>query len=94
MSVTICYHLECLPGYFGENCLSRCFYPSYGQNCRNTCDCNVKDCNHLDGCQGNHTQTETSTSWSTKHTSSKNGYKHTSKINEGMSLKIHVWCIK
>lgn len=84
--VTICHYLECLPGYFGKNCLTQCIYPSYGQRCQNTCDCNIKDCNHVDGCQGNHTQTETSTSWSTKHTSSKNSYKHTSKINEGTSL--------
>lgn len=72
------------------NCSYRCVYPHYGKYCRNTCHCNVKDCNHVDGCQANHSQIETFTSWSTKHTSSRNGYKHMSKMNEGMSLKIHV----
>lgn len=72
------------------NCSYRCVYPHYGKYCRNTCHCNVNDCNHVDGCQANHSQIETFTSWSTKHTSSRNGYKHTSKMNEGMSLKIHV----
>lgn len=72
------------------NCSYRCVYPHYGKYCRNTCHCNVKDCNHVDGCQANHSQIETFTSWSTKYTSSRNGYKHTSKMNEGMSLKIHV----
>lgn len=69
-------NLECLPGYFGENCSSRCALSYYGQNCQSTCDCNVKDFNHVDSCQGNHSQTETSTSWSTKHTSNRNGCKH------------------
>lgn len=77
------YYLECLPGYFGTNCLSQCKYPNYGQNCHNTCDCTVKECNHVDGCQGNHTQTETSKSWLTKHTSIGDGYKHMSQIIEG-----------
>lgn len=71
------------------NCSSQCVYPTYGQLCQIVCDCDVKDCYHVDGCQGNHSNAETSMSWSTKHTSSRNGNKHTSQINEGMSEKIH-----
>lgn len=86
-------NLECRPGYFGMNCSSPCEYPYYGQSCQSTCDCKIKDCNHIDGCPGNHSHAETSTSLSTKHTSSRVGYDYTSKIYEGKSLKIHVWCI-
>lgn len=91
---TINYYLECLPGYFGMNCFSQCLYPDYGESCRNTCDCTVTYCNHVLGCQENHSQIETSTSSWSKYTSSGNGYKHSSKINKGMSFKIHVWCNK
>lgn len=52
---------ECLPGYFGENCTSRCVYPNYGKTCQHTCDCNVTDCNHVHGCQGIYSQNGTST---------------------------------
>ncbi|XP_052719898.1 uncharacterized protein LOC128191721 [Crassostrea angulata] len=52
---------ECPPGYFGKNCSSLCEYPNYGQHCQNTCDCNVTDCNHVDGCYVNYSQIEIST---------------------------------
>lgn len=55
--------LECLPGYFGTNCSSRCVYPNYGEGCKNTCDCNVIDCNHVHGCQVDWTQKEITTGW-------------------------------
>lgn len=85
--VTIYYYSEWLPGYFGINCSSRCVYPHYGQSCHSMCDCNVTDCDRVTGCQGNHSQTETSTSLWSKYTSSGNGYKYTSKINEGIFFK-------
>ncbi|XP_052720528.1 uncharacterized protein LOC128192114 [Crassostrea angulata] len=47
---------ECLPGYFGMNCQSRCFYPTFGKLCMNTCGCNISDCDHVSGCQGNGTE--------------------------------------
>ncbi|XP_052719826.1 uncharacterized protein LOC128191677 isoform X2 [Crassostrea angulata] len=47
---------ECLPGYFGTNCKLRCFYPGFGKQCMNTCDCNISDCDPVSGCQGNDTE--------------------------------------
>uniref|UniRef100_A0A8W8LB80 EGF-like domain-containing protein n=1 Tax=Magallana gigas TaxID=29159 RepID=A0A8W8LB80_MAGGI len=44
---------ECLPGYFGMNCQARCVYPTFGKICMNTCVCNISDCDHVSGCQGN-----------------------------------------
>lgn len=55
--------LECLPGYFGTNCSSRGAYPRYGQTCQNTCYCNVTDCNHVHGCQGDRSEKESTTGW-------------------------------
>lgn len=63
MLMVILVPLECLPGYFGTNCSTRCIYPIYGKRCQNTCDCNVTECNHVLGCQGNYSQNGTSTGW-------------------------------
>lgn len=52
---------ECLPGYFGMNCQSRCFYPGFGKLCMNSCACNASDCDQVRGCQGNDTEIETTT---------------------------------
>lgn len=51
------------------------------------CDCYVTNCNHVDGCKRIPSQTTTSTILSTKDTS-RNDYKHASKIIEGMALKM------
>lgn len=55
--------LECPLGYFGTNCSSRCVYPSYGQACQNTCECNATDCNHVHGCQGDRSEKESTAGW-------------------------------
>lgn len=56
-------NLVCLSGYYGMNCSSRCIYPFYGQHCQNTCECNVTDCNHVHGCQGDRSGKESTTGW-------------------------------
>lgn len=40
----------CLRGYRGNSCQSKCQYPRFGENCRQTCHCQLPFCNHIYGC--------------------------------------------
>ena len=42
----------CPPGYFGSLCRAKCIYPSYGNECKEVCDCSEDVCNVTTGCQG------------------------------------------
>lgn len=42
---------ECLPGYVGLNCVTKCPYPTYGEKCRGTCDCSKDACDVSMGCR-------------------------------------------
>ncbi|XP_062571070.1 uncharacterized protein LOC134233090 [Saccostrea cucullata] len=41
---------ECLAGYFGRNCLRRCRYPGYGEQCQGECLCTTEYCDYRSGC--------------------------------------------
>lgn len=36
--------------FSGENCVTKCPYPTYGENCQSECYCNVTSCDHVSGC--------------------------------------------
>ena len=40
-------------GYHGMNCSDMCKFPSYGEDCQNTCNCGVNYCDHKIGCNPN-----------------------------------------
>lgn len=40
-----------MPGYSGLNCATKCPYPSYGNRCQNTCQCNNDTCDKSTGCR-------------------------------------------
>lgn len=42
------YCLECLVGYYGDNCLNVCFFVYYGYKCGNKCECLF--CYYIYGC--------------------------------------------
>lgn len=46
----LCFFLECLFGYFGENCFINCFWGYYGNDCINRCECFDEFCNVMIGC--------------------------------------------
>ncbi|XP_048779339.2 uncharacterized protein LOC125682786 [Ostrea edulis] len=60
-SIQCCYNFvevngvceNCIPGYFGSNCKTRCSGLSYGSLCSLTCDCSVLDCDYVYGCSNN-----------------------------------------
>ena len=41
---------ECPSGTFGRACQFKCLYPSFGEGCRQRCDCGEGLCNHIEGC--------------------------------------------
>ncbi|XP_052681384.1 uncharacterized protein LOC128162258 [Crassostrea angulata] len=44
---------NCIPcdrGFLGENCVTKCPYPTYGEDCQSECNCNVSYCDHVSGC--------------------------------------------
>ena len=41
---------ECPSGTFGRACQFKCHYPSFGEGCRQRCDCDEGFCNHIEGC--------------------------------------------
>ncbi|XP_065930135.1 uncharacterized protein [Magallana gigas] len=46
-------HNMCIPcdkGFHGLNCDIMCQYPTYGQDCQSKCNCDVANCNHVNGC--------------------------------------------
>lgn len=44
------FFLECLFGYFGENCFINCLWGYYGNYCINRCECFDEFCNVMIGC--------------------------------------------
>lgn len=42
--------LECLPGYFGQNCSTLCPRGYYGNHCIHRCECPDELCNATTGC--------------------------------------------
>lgn len=36
--------------FSGENCVTKCPYPTYGEDCQSECNCNVSYCDHVSGC--------------------------------------------
>lgn len=43
-------NIECLPGYIGRNCTSKCPYPTYGIKCQEICYCSNNQCDASSGC--------------------------------------------
>lgn len=43
--------LVCMQGFSGENCLSSCPYPTYGNDCQKLCNCSKDMCDVSTGCQ-------------------------------------------
>ncbi|XP_061175937.1 uncharacterized protein LOC133184879 [Saccostrea echinata] len=70
--------VECLPGYFGENCTSECRYPYFGQKCQEECNCSISDCNFQYGCSKATTEKHSS---STKFDFTKDFVSNTETIN-------------
>lgn len=48
---------ECLPGYVGLNCVTKCPYPTYGEKCQGTCGCSKDACDVSTGCRKTNTRT-------------------------------------
>lgn len=44
-------NIDCMPGYTGMNCSSKCPYPSYGRNCQGVCNCDSNQCDVSIGCK-------------------------------------------
>lgn len=43
---------ECMPGFTGLNCTTKCPYPTYGVRCQGYCDCSNAMCDVFTGCKG------------------------------------------
>lgn len=43
-------YLACENGFTGINCVTKCQYPTYGQDCQSVCDCNATVCDSVNGC--------------------------------------------
>ena len=41
---------RCMSGYTGYFCKNKCFYPSFGENCKYKCECPALVCHHKTGC--------------------------------------------
>lgn len=48
--VCFLFSSECPAGYTGQSCFYKCHYPSYGQDCAESCDCPTELCDYLFGC--------------------------------------------
>ena len=42
---------DCPLGYHDFNCSEICIFPSYGEDCQNTCECNSSVCDYRYGCR-------------------------------------------
>lgn len=40
-----------MQGFTGDNCSSRCPYPTYGRDCQELCNCSKDMCDVSTGCQ-------------------------------------------
>lgn len=45
---TIVWTIVCPEGYNGTNCSEVCYPPTYGPECKQTCNCS--SCHHIYGC--------------------------------------------
>lgn len=43
--------LACNVGYSGKNCDTKCVFPSFGKDCKSTCNCKEINCDHAEGCK-------------------------------------------
>lgn len=43
--------LGCKPGYYGQNCGTKCSFPLYGYSCASECNCSANDCDYANGCK-------------------------------------------
>lgn len=43
--------VECPTGYTGMDCVYRCLYPTYGEDCFMTCKCSNDTCDFVSGCK-------------------------------------------
>lgn len=44
-------YIECMPGYSGLDCTTRCPYPTYGNRCQGYCNCSNYTCDVSTGCR-------------------------------------------
>lgn len=49
--ICIIHFLACAVGYTGNNCDTKCTFPSYGHDCQKTRVCQSEDCNFVSGCR-------------------------------------------
>lgn len=40
----------CSAGFFGNDCIIQCRFPSFGFQCQSQCNCSKENCNHVIGC--------------------------------------------
>lgn len=45
----IIVYLACKNRFTGINCVTKCQYPTYGQACQSSCDCNATVCDLING---------------------------------------------
>lgn len=45
------YYSECLPGRTGPECVYKCIYPYYGEDCIMKCYCSAEICDIVSGCK-------------------------------------------
>uniref|UniRef100_K1PXJ5 Multiple epidermal growth factor-like domains 6 n=1 Tax=Magallana gigas TaxID=29159 RepID=K1PXJ5_MAGGI len=50
----------CMQGFTGDNCSSRCPYPTYGRDCQELCNCSKDMCDVSTGCLSFTTDTQIS----------------------------------
>lgn len=43
--------VECPHGYTGMDCVYKCSYPTYGEDCFMTCKCSNDTCDFVSGCK-------------------------------------------
>lgn len=46
------FFFRIVQGYTGNKCEIPCRCPSYGEYCKQECNCEEQYCNHITGCQG------------------------------------------
>lgn len=49
--ISLILYIECMPGYTGPNCETRCPYPTYGNRCQGYCNCSTDMCAESTGCR-------------------------------------------
>lgn len=50
MNICLFDNIDCLPGYIGMNCSSKCPFPTYGIKCQEICKCSNEQCDVTTGC--------------------------------------------